>query len=180
VPGRRTGSLPKSPAAGAVRSVPWTGVYSVTAPLATPCLQAGLNAYGGAIVRIIYPRLWHFTQHSRVRRASTPRRRGGVSRDRRCKPTCKKAPGRDNPRRTSASPSGKVGRSGRAPNGQSQAISVLKKGERAYQMLTAIGGGLVRTEAEFRALLEAAGFRLTAIVPALPSTVDVIEAVPAG
>jgi hypothetical protein len=46
-------------------------------------------------------------------------------------------------------------------------------------MLTAVGGGLVRTEAECRALLEAAGFRLTTSMPTA-SSVNVTEAVPAG
>jgi len=46
-------------------------------------------------------------------------------------------------------------------------------------MLTAIGGGRVCTEAEFRALLEAAGFRLTASMPT-SSSVNVLEAVPAS
>jgi precorrin-6B methylase 2 len=44
-------------------------------------------------------------------------------------------------------------------------------------MLVAVGGH-ERTEAEYRALLEAAGFRLTSITPT-PSEMSVIEAVPA-
>jgi hypothetical protein len=45
-------------------------------------------------------------------------------------------------------------------------------------MLVGFSGGRVRTEAEWRKLLEAAGFRLIGIVPT-PSSVNVIEAEPA-
>jgi predicted O-methyltransferase YrrM len=45
--------------------------------------------------------------------------------------------------------------------------------------LVVTGGGFVRTEAELQALLEAAGFRLTASIPTA-SSVNVTEAVPAS
>src|SRR3954471_18888056 len=44
MPGQRMAS-PKSPAAGAARSVPCTGVYGLAARPASSCLEAWLNAY---------------------------------------------------------------------------------------------------------------------------------------
>ncbi len=55
--GRRRGSRPKSPATGAVRSVPWVGVYGVAARTASSCLKAGLHAYRPEKVHSI-PHRW--------------------------------------------------------------------------------------------------------------------------
>jgi hypothetical protein len=39
-------------------------------------------------------------------------------------------------------------------------------------------GGRERTEDEFRALLEASGFRLSRVVPTAPDNVSIVEGVP--
>jgi hypothetical protein len=62
-------SRPKPPAVGAVRLVPWTGVYGFTARPGSPWLQAGLNAYSEpaeTILHGLYPTPW---DHERSYRA---------------------------------------------------------------------------------------------------------------